>query len=65
MEVLYHYEILSTTRLIQLINKKEFAKVALDKNFMTFVLYIITLEATKLAGIAIYLLQVAQVVTLQ
>lgn len=43
---------------IELINKKEFAKVALDKNLETFMIHIIALEAmlihfSKIVQIAI------------
>ena len=37
-------EALSTTNQIELINKKEFAKAALNENFETFVVHITTLE---------------------
>ena len=36
---------LPTTKKVELINKKEFAKAALDENFETFVVYVATLEA--------------------
>ncbi len=39
-------EALSTTCWIQLIDKKEFAKVTLDENSKTFVKYVAILEAT-------------------
>lgn len=50
---------LSTTSRIELINKKEFARVVLDKNSEIFVMYISTLKA-----ITIYLSLVAQITTL-
>ena len=36
---------LPTTRRVELINKHEFAKPALDKNSETFVIYVAALEA--------------------
>lgn len=36
---------LLTTKKVELINKKEFSKVALDRNFETFVVYVATLKA--------------------
>lgn len=56
---------LSTISQVELINKKDFAKTILDENLETFVIYIVTLKTTKIAEIAIYLLQVAQQATLQ
>ncbi len=41
-------KVLSTTSWVELINKKEFAKVALDENFETFVMHIAVLEATTI-----------------
>ena len=46
-------ETLSITSLIELINKREFVKVALDKNFKTFVMLIFALEIPTM--IPIYL----------
>ena len=39
---------LPTTKRVKLINKKEFAKAALDKNFETFVVYVASLSSTPL-----------------
>ncbi len=39
-------EALSTTSWVELINKREFAKAALDKNSEIFVMHVATLEAT-------------------
>ena len=39
---------LINTQKVEVINKKEFAKVALNKNLETFVVYIIIPEATKI-----------------
>ena len=47
-------EILSTTNWVKLINKKKFAKAALDEEFETFVVYVAALEAL-LAGMTIHL----------
>lgn len=56
-------KVLRTIKKIELIDKKEFAKAALDKNFKAFVVHI---EApSKLAEIAIYFFNVAQVALLQ
>ena len=44
---------LTTTQKIELINKKEFAKAALDEEFKTFVIYIVALVAL-LAKMTIY-----------
>lgn len=55
-------EVLPTTKKMELINKHEFAKAALDKISKTFVVYIATLEAS---GITIYPSQTAQIVVLQ
>ena len=37
---------LPTTKQVELINKKEFAKAALDKNFETFVVYVVSFSST-------------------
>ena len=42
-----------TIKRIELLDKKKFAKAALDKESETFVMYILSLE-TPLAGTAIY-----------
>ena len=55
---------LSTTKWVELINKKKFAKIALDKDFKTFMVYVLTLE-TLLARIKIHFLKEAQVAFLK
>lgn len=52
-------EVLPTTSRIKLINKREFAKVALKINSETFVVYIATLEV--LTVIHIYLSKTSQI----
>ena len=37
-------KILLTTSLVKLINKGEFAKIVLNENFITFVIYIVILK---------------------
>lgn len=37
-------DVLSTTSQVELINKRKFARTALDENFETFVIYVATLE---------------------
>lgn len=51
---------LFTTSWVKLIDNREFAKVVLDKNFKTFVVYVAAPEAE----ISIYLLQAPQIVAL-
>ena len=51
---------LLTTKLVELINKKEFAKAALDEEFETFVLHLAALEAL-LREMIIYPLRKAQI----
>ncbi len=51
---------LPITSQIELINKKEFAKVALDKNLETFIVHVSALEVTT-----IHLSQANQIVALQ
>ena len=46
-------EALPTTKQVELINKKEFAKTVLDEGFETFVVHVAALEA-PLAGITIH-----------
>lgn len=46
---------------MKFIDKKEFAKVALDENFKTFLIYIVALKAET----SIYLSWVVQIATLQ
>ena len=53
-------EALLTTKRVELINKKEFAKVALDKESETFVVYVAALEAL-LPGMAILPSRAAQI----
>ncbi len=53
-------EALLTTSRIELIDKREFARAALDKNSETFIIHVSTLEAT-----IIYPSRAAQIVTLQ
>ena len=53
-------EALPTTSQVKLIGKKKFAKIALNKNSETFVVYISALEV-----MAIYLSRAAQIATLQ
>lgn len=50
-------EALPTTSRIKLIDKKEFAKTALDENPETFVMHIAALVATGTEGIKVYLSQ--------
>lgn len=52
---------LPTTNRVELINKREFAKAVLDKNFETFVIYMVALEAES----SIYSLQTTQIAALQ
>ena len=56
-------EILSTTKWIKLIDKIEFAKVALDKEFETFVMHIAALEA-PLSEMTIHSLWKTQILAL-
>ena len=51
---------LPTTKWVKLINKKKFAKAALDEESETFVVHVAILEA-PLVGIAIHLSQAAQI----
>lgn len=44
---------LSTTKQIELIDKKDFAKVALNEDFKTFVIHVVAMEAL-LIGMTIY-----------
>lgn len=55
-------EALSTTRKIEIINKKDFAKIALDNHFETFLVHIAALKALKMT---IHLLQAALIIFLQ
>ena len=45
-------------------NKKEFAKAALDENSGTFVMDVATLEAPESAGMMVYPFQAAQIAAL-
>ncbi len=40
-------DVLPTTSRVELIDKREFAKMALDQNCKTFVVHVATLEATR------------------
>lgn len=51
---------LSIIKKVELINKKKFVKIALDKNFKTFIMYIATLE-TLLAKILTYIDRKAEI----
>ena len=53
-------EALSTTKRVELIDKKEFAKAALDEESETFVMHVAALEA-PLARMAIHLLREAHI----
>ncbi len=53
-------EALPTTSRVELINKREFAKAALDENSETFVVHVSALEATR-----IHLFSAAQIAALQ
>ncbi len=54
-------EALSTTRRMELIDKKEFVKAALDENSETFVVNMAALEASKPAKMPIHHFRVAQI----
>lgn len=54
--------VLPITSQMKLIDKKEFAKIALDKNLKTFVVYISALEVTE--GPAIHPSRLARIATL-
>ena len=56
-------KVLSTTKQVELIDKKEFAKATLDEESETFVVHVAALEA-PLTGMAIHPLQTAQISTL-
>lgn len=57
-------ETLPTTSQVELNNKKEFAKTALDKNSKTFIVHIATLVATETDGMKVHLSQVIQLAAL-
>ena len=52
-------KVLSTTKWVEFINKKKFAKAALDVELETFVMYIVVLEAL---GMTIHPSQIAQII---
>ena len=56
-------EALPTTKRVELINKKEFAKAVLDEEFETFLMHVAALEAT-LAGMVIHFSRAAQILAL-
>ena len=56
-------EVLSTTKRVEFIDKKEFAKAVLDEEFEAFVVHIAALKA-PLAGMAIHLSRAAQILAL-
>ena len=56
-------EALPTIKQVEFIDKKEFAKAALDEEFKTFVMHVAALEA-PLAGMAIYPSREAQILAL-
>ena len=56
---------LPTTRWVNLIDKKEFAKAALDENSETFVVHVATLEAPDSARMMIYPSWAAQIAALK
>lgn len=55
-------EVLPTTTEVKLIDKKEFAKAAVNKKLETFIVHVSALKATR---DLIYPFQAAQIVTLQ
>lgn len=57
-------ETLLITSQVELIDKKEFVKAALDKNSEIFAVYIAIPETTKTISISIHLLQVAKIAVL-
>lgn len=58
-------EALSTTSPVELIDKIEFANTVLDKDLETFIIYVVILEATKVAEMMICPLPIAQLAALQ
>lgn len=58
-------EALPTINQVELINKREFAKVALDENSNTYIVYVATLVATKADSIKFHPSQASQLVVLQ
>ena len=53
-------KVLPTTKWVEFINNKDFAKIALDENSETFVIHIVALE-TLLVGMTIYPSKKAQI----
>lgn len=58
-------EVLFTTYIVKLINTREFAKVVLNKNSKTYILYITALKTIKTVDITIYLLLATWIAVLQ
>ena len=59
-------EALPTTKRVKLIDKKKFAKAALDEKFETFVVHVAALEVSpKSVEITMHLSQAAQIATLK
>lgn len=56
-------EVLPTTSRVELMDKKEFAQVALRGNFEIFVVHVVALKVP--AGLPVHLLQTAQITTLK
>ena len=57
-------EALPTIRQVNLIDKKKFAKAALDENSETFMVHVATLKAPESAGIIVHLSRAAQIAAL-
>lgn len=53
-------KVLPTSCRIKLIDKKEIAKAALDRNSKTFLIHVVVLKAKKLAGMTIYFFKASQ-----
>lgn len=58
-------EALTTNNWVKLIDKKAYARVTLNKNSETFLIYIIALEATWEDGMITHFSQISQIVFLQ
>lgn len=58
-------EALPTAYQIELIKKRKLAKLALDKNFKTFTMYIAALKATGTDNRIVHLLEITQLAALQ
>ena len=54
----------TTTRRVNLIDKKEFAKAPLDESSKTFVVHVATLEAPESAGMIVHYSRAAQIAAL-